>query len=95
MKDATVYGESARTIMTTLMRSDRRITPSGMCEFELALEPEESGPVVRAMWRAEAELLIEDAADFDPYEISRTEEQRRADAFVRLVERAGAALRLE
>ena len=80
MKDATIYGESARAVLGTLARSKHSVTDSGMHNFHLRLTPTETGPVARALMRAEAGLLLEDADAFDPLKKCRTPEQSRADA---------------
>ena len=66
MRDAMIYGESAHAILTAMSKNDHRITGSGMHEFDLRMTPDEAGPVVRALMRVEAELLIKDADAFDP-----------------------------
>jgi len=91
MQKAMVYGESAEAILDTLCGSDRSITDAGMYRFDLRMTPDEAGPVVRALMRAEAELLLEDADAFDPQEEMRTAEQRRADAMVWVVTSASEA----
>lgn len=93
MNDAMVFGESARTLLTTLSKCETHDdNVSGMIRFDLRLSPEETGPVVRALFRAEAELLLDDADTFDPMATTRTPEQRRADAFVEIATAAAKAL---
>ena len=94
MRDAMIYGESAHAILTAMSKNDHRITGSGMHEFDLRMTPDEAGPVVRALMRVEAELLIKDADAFDPALEGRTPEQRRADALFQVVTAAAAALRI-
>lgn len=94
MEDATIYGESARAILGTLAKSKHRVADSGMHTFHLRMTPTDAGPVARAIMRAEAELLLEDADAFDSLGECRTPEQRRADAFVEVVEAAAAALQI-
>ena len=93
MKDATVFGESARTLLATLSKcATSEDEDSEMVQFGLSVSPEETGPVMRALFRAEAELLMIDAETFDPMAPTRTPEQRRADAFVGIVTASVAAL---
>ncbi len=93
MKDAMVFGESARTLLTTLSKCETREDDvSGAIRFDLRMTPEETGPVVRALLRAEAELLLDDADTFDPTATTRTPEQRRADALVEIAIAAARAL---
>ena len=56
--------------------------------IKLTLPPDEARPFVRAMHRAEAELLFEDAEAMrdDEALIDRTTEQRGHDAFLRVIE---------
>ena len=93
MHGALAYGEPADEIMRVLARCPRRVTDSGMHQIELEIPATgEAGPVVRAMMRAEAQLLIEDADSFSAYEECRTPEQRGADAFMAVVDAAASAL---
>ena len=92
MQSALAYGEPADEIVRVLARCQRCVTDSGMHEIELEMPPTEAGPVVRAMMRAKAELLIEDADSFDAFEERRTPEQRGADAFMAVVDAAASAL---
>lgn len=93
MKDATAFGESARTLLATLSKCDTsEDDETGMVCFGLSMSPEEAGPVIRALFRAEAELLLIDAETFDPMGPTRTPEQRRADALVEIGTAAAAAL---
>ena len=69
----------------------RRSTTTGAdSKSSVRLEPDLAQPLVRAMMRAEAELLLEDADALGPdaYE-DRTREQRAAGALVRLAVRMG------
>jgi len=94
MSDATVYGEPAEAILATLSKSNQRSSDSGMHELDLRMPPNEARPLVRALMRAEAELLLKDADAFDPTREGRTPEQRRADALLEVVTAAAAALRV-
>ena len=91
--DAEAYGESAHAILGALSRTKHLgTTPSGMHTFEFLLTPEESGPVVRALMRAEAALLIADADVFEPAAPMRTPDERRVDALLEIVTSAAAAV---
>ena len=91
--DAESYGESARAILAALSRSeDLGTTATGMHHFEFSLTPDETGPVFRALMRAEAALLMDDADAFEPKGPLRTPDQRRADALFEVVTSAAAAL---
>lgn len=93
MNDATAFGESAMTLLAILSKAKvREDEDSGMIRFDLRMSPEETGPVVRALFRAEAELLLNDADAFNPAATSRTPEQRRADALVEIATAAANAL---
>ena len=91
--DADCYGESARAILAAASKSRLlRRTPSGGGTFDLTLTPDETGPFFRALMRAEAELLMDDADAFEPLGPLRTPDQRRADAFLEIVTSASASL---
>jgi hypothetical protein len=82
-----VYGERIGDLLPRLLRlaDSMRPMPGEMYELAAVLDRREAPPVMRALLRAEAELLLEDAETYgsDAYE-ERTHEQRAADAFVRL-----------
>jgi hypothetical protein len=68
------------------MKNNMAIDGDGMYTSSFKLEPSVASPFLRALMRAEAELLIEDADSLGtPHENHRTAEQRAADALVRLV----------
>ena len=91
--DTESYGESARVVLAALSKSENLgTTPTGMHQFEFSLTPEETGPVFRALMRAEAALLIADSEAFKPTGPLRTPDQRRADALLDVVTSAAAAL---
>jgi hypothetical protein len=93
MKDATAYGESTTTLLATLSRAGfREDEESGMVRFDIRTSQGETGPMVRALFRAEADFLLNDAAAFDPTRTTRTPQQRRADARVEIVTASVAAL---
>jgi hypothetical protein len=92
LRDETVYGERAgdvlpglRAFMDAAVYDDR-----GGFESSVTLEPDVARPLFRAMMRAEAELLLEDADTVGSHAYEdRTHEQRAADALVRLAVRMG------
>jgi len=66
--------------------------PQGpMSTMELTMGPEEAKPVIRALMRAEAACLLEDADSDDP--TYRTPEQRMCDAFLDVVTQTSRCLR--
>lgn len=90
--DSTVYGESAHALLSTLSKADFSVTDRGMSQMELTMEPGEAPPVLRAVMRAEAELLLSDADELAPHELDiRTSEQRQADALFAVVMAASKA----
>lgn len=67
--------------------------PGGGHSFDVSLSGEEVRPLVRALNRAEAQLLIEDAeALVDPAVTDRTPGERRYDAFMLVVAGIGTCL---
>lgn len=89
---STVYGESALALLSTLAKADFSVTEDGMSQMELTMEPHEAPPVLRAVMRAEAELLLSDADELAPHELDRrTPEQRQADALFAVVMAASKA----
>ena len=59
----------------------------GMRDLQVHAPTEELAPLLRALMRVEAQLLLRDADDFPHTEQScRTEAQRRHDALVEIVE---------
>lgn len=89
----TVYGEPIADLMPGLVAlcEEMTIDGEGMFRSSVVLDPSTGGPLFRAVMRAEAELLLEDADALGTgLETSRTPEQRAADAFVRLVQAMGA-----
>ncbi|HEY1737614.1 MAG TPA: hypothetical protein VGI86_02835 [Acidimicrobiia bacterium] len=89
----TVAGESALEILSIAARFEFDTDDDGMCHFEYRAAVEEIAPLVRAVMRVEAELLVADAATFGTdHQEWRTPEQRGVDALIELVQRASAAL---
>jgi hypothetical protein len=88
--DDLVYGERFGDLLPVLRKLTKgwRLDNTGMCQFYAEFEPDLATPFFRALMRAEAELLLEDADTLRPgqYDQQRTNDQRSADAFVRLAE---------
>ena len=89
-----VAGESAREILNLAAeRFELRAGDDGMTHFEFDAPVDEIAPLVRAIMRVEAELLVAEAAVVGtPAERWRTPDQRRCDAFMTLIVRASDAL---
>jgi hypothetical protein len=91
--DDLLYGERIDDVVPALkaLFDAGSIDEDGMFAYSVELPPAVGGPLCRAMMRAEAELLLEDAEAlrFGTYE-DRTPEQRAADALVRLVDTMAA-----
>lgn len=85
-----VAGEPVELLRAALGKLQHRTTSDGMVELTGSLEPELGVPLWRAVLRIEKELLAQDVAQGDPD--VRTTEQRRADAFVHLVNRLPSSL---
>jgi hypothetical protein len=95
MSDATVAGESAQLLLEALLRMDQRKGRDGMVHGSWRLEPRLGIPLVRALMRIEAELLLGDADAYGSAQCEeRTQPRRAADAFVTLTLRLGDALGL-
>lgn len=89
-----VYGEPIDDLAQALVQCETGEEPDGLIRFSLELEPDEFAPLLRALMRAEADLLREDAERLrPPFGEERTEGQRRADALVELVRQLGEAFR--
>lgn len=85
MQNELVYGEPVDTLLVGVLAfvDAATIDDDGMVVSSVALEPTVGAPVLRALRRAEAELLLQDADALgsEHYE-DRTAGQRRADAFM-------------
>ena len=81
------YGERLRDLLPAFTRIMQNMGRDGSdFVIDVHLPPDEALPFVRAMHRAEAELLIEDADALTDLKIrDRTSEQRELDALVRVV----------
>jgi hypothetical protein len=84
-----VAGEPSDPLIRALGQGTHRIAADGMWRFDLKVDPVLGAPLIRALMRVEADLLRNDAdlVSVDCGEPTRTYDQRRADAFVVLVER--------
>ncbi len=62
-----MYGEPAHPILRAL--ESLELSPAddeGFCEFQIRLMPNEVGPFARAVMRAQAALLLDEADQFEP-----------------------------
>ena len=88
--DDLVYGEHLGDLLPVLrnLTEGWRMNDKGMCQLSGAFPADVAMPLFRALMRAEAELLLEDAdaLDADQYDQRRTNDQRSGDAFVRVAE---------
>ena len=84
-----VAGERSSALLRALGQITHQTDVAGMWRFNLAVTPVVGAPLLRALMRVEAELLRDDAnwISADAPQPTRTEDQRRADALVVLVER--------
>lgn len=86
-----VLGERCTDIADELVGMDMRFLPDGTARVKARLRMD--GPLLRAMYRAEAEWLLADASDMAGGRYTdRTQQQRRHDAFVEVVTRLTEAL---
>jgi hypothetical protein len=88
----TIYGERIEDLLPGLrtIRDATTIGPDGMHRATFTLTSEDGAPLKRALMRVEAELLRDDADAVGCRRFQvRTEGQRAADAFVRLVQAVG------
>lgn len=90
MRDTCVLGERYGDIADEMLGMDVDVHPDGTTTVSGRLQM--NGPLWRAVLRAEAELLLADADAMAAgrYE-TRTQDQRRNDAFVLVAERLGEA----
>lgn len=90
MPQTTVFGESLDDVGQALLAMRWRPRADGSGTLSGNIQPQ--GPLLRAMFRAEAELLLEDAAEMANEEWEhRTQSRRGADALVRVAERLAAS----
>jgi hypothetical protein len=89
--DTLVYGERVADLLPALLKFelDTEADEDGMCTGSWRLDPCEAAPFLRALMRAEADLLRQDAdAVGTPDQNDRTQEQRAADALVGVIRAA-------
>src|SRR5260221_7950442 len=87
IRDTVVYGERVGDLVPGMfaIRDSMTVGPDGGYRCSVVLDPNVGSPLRRALMRAEAELLLEDAdAVGMSHAEDRTPEQRAADALVRL-----------
>lgn len=88
----TVYGEAVEDLLPGLLAITEamQVDADGMFHAEVALAPKKGLPLQKALMRAEAALMLEDADEIGSlrYE-DRSYEQRSHDAFMRLVQVIG------
>jgi hypothetical protein len=90
--DEIVYGERVGDLLPVLrrIREEAEVTPSGRMEFHIELDPDECSPFARALLRAEASVLLDEADSLDPGGGPGPDSgARTADALVRLVQEIG------
>jgi len=86
--DQAVYGERIDDLLPALMavRRAMRRRSDGTWTASFELEPASGRPLRRALLRAEAERLLETADDTRPQQSEcRSDGERRADAFMRVI----------
>lgn len=92
IQSQTVYGEAIEDLLPGLVTiaGAMQFGADGMFRADVTLAPKEGLPLQKALMRAEAALMLEDADRIGSltYE-DRTYGQRAHDAFVRLVEAIG------
>jgi hypothetical protein len=88
MEQKTIAGEPLDLLRAAFRKIKTRKTKDGAVHFSAKLERELGEPLQRALLRIEKELLDHDLGHGRPD--VRTTPQRRADAFVTLVQRVTA-----
>ncbi len=93
-EDLQVYGERIEDLLPGFIRLHRvaRARSDGSVPEPLMLPAEEADPIARALHRAEAEVLLEDAETVvSASNLGRSRAHCRADAFLRLVQAVAAS----
>ena len=81
-----VLRELPESLLRELQRVELQPRRGGVTDFDLELEPR--GPLMRAIFRAEAELLVADALAMEAGTyVDRTPDQRRHDALLLILHR--------
>jgi hypothetical protein len=90
-----VAGEAVADLLPGLvaLRDSMQLEEDGMTSMRAHLSPRDAAPLARALFRVEAELLQRDARVWDELARTRSADNRRADAFLLLVQRVGRAAR--
>jgi hypothetical protein len=93
--DQLIAGERVHALVAALVQLKTQPARNDRLNLTLDLDGPAGAPLVRALMRIEAELLLADTDDIAPLggPPFRTPEQRRADALVALVCRVDDALR--
>ena len=95
MDEIQVAGEPALTLLEAFQQFKWKKPRNGMQTATFSLEPRLGNPLIRALMRVEAELLLEDADRYGHADAEdRTHEQRACDALVALALRVADALRM-
>jgi hypothetical protein len=95
MTQTLIAGESIDDLALALSQLEFRPTEDGMVRMKGTLEREVGVPLHRALLRVEADLLLQEADERTvdgPFGKHRTDDQRRADAFIELARRFGEAM---
>jgi hypothetical protein len=94
MTTTLIAGEPIEDLAGALLQFDVTRHGDGGLHLKAHMESTIGAPLIRALLRIEAELLLEeaDAVTADGPNEDRTEEQRRADALLVLVQRIGDAM---
>jgi hypothetical protein len=93
MNEIRVAGEPALTLLEAFQQFKWKKARNGMQTASFSLEPRLGNPLIRALMRVEAELLLQDADNHGrPDAEERKYEQRACDALVALALRVAEAL---
>lgn len=92
MIDVRVFGESARDIARTFANMKVEACDDGMYSLDATFKKGDGLPLFRAVMRAEAELLLDDADELGISDMFREPDNRRAEALVLVITRASDAI---
>ncbi|WP_421118539.1 hypothetical protein ACE2AJ_14310 [Aquihabitans daechungensis] len=87
--DTKAYGERFGDLLPAFGRiaQNWQNEPEGSLSSDTTLPPEEALPLERALLRAEAELLLEEADELANLDaVNRTRSERRYDALMRVID---------
>ena len=94
MNEIRVAGEPALALLEAFQQFKWKKARNGMQTASFSLDPRLGNPLIRALMRVEAELLLEYADSYGQADAEdRTHEQRACDALVALALRVADALR--